>query len=150
MLAPAGVLIAQKAVDSTIVLNLSATENLNYYMGSANAIVLVLYQLKSDKGLDNIIEGEFGADVLLKAEAYNEEVLDVRKLYLNPKDRRQLMLTKQSEANYLLAVAGYNNASPKQSVKILKLQSDEQRYFWQPKNMSGSVLNMVLGKEGLR
>lgn len=95
-----------------------AYESQNSLHGVPHALTFVVYHLRDRAGLDQVARTEEGVRRLLEGDRFDESVLAVRRLSVQPGVRGQLVVDRPENGRYVALVAGYHRPRPETSLHV--------------------------------
>lgn len=113
---PAG--ISFPAIPGALGLRVTASSRLNSVDGVPTAAVLIVYHLKDRLALDQLARTEDGMLKLLEGEFFDNSVVAVRRLDIQPGTQADLEMARGEGGRHVAIVAGYNRPDSRTSLFV--------------------------------
>lgn len=110
------------ACPGALTVDYEALPALNCHDGQPHAMVFVVYHLTDRAGLDQIARTGEGIRRLLAGDRFDESVLSVRQLTLQPDSGGQLIVDRPENGRFVALIAGYNDPHPTTSLYVAEYQ----------------------------
>lgn len=88
--------------------------NLNFYENRAHTILLVVYQLNGLNAYNSLIKTPDGLNRLMQADRFDPSVVGVDQFFVEPNEKKTLLLDRTENVQYVAVVAGYYDLQPGQ------------------------------------
>lgn len=122
--------IEERAGPQSICVELAAAHDLNMYQGVAASLVLCVYQLENKKGILAVRDAADGMETLLKGEKFDPSVAGCKRIFLNPGERKTLLLDRRGSVRHIALAAGYCQSPAEDSLLIVDVPPVRLPRFW--------------------
>ncbi|XCN73051.1 MAG: type VI secretion system lipoprotein TssJ [Candidatus Electrothrix aestuarii] len=131
-----------------------ATPDLNTKDGDPNALLLVIYQLKEVNEFNRLAGYTEGLKQLLEAKVFDESVMALKKIYIEPGGARRITLDRAEHTRFVGIVAGYYDLEPYRCVTVQDIEYETEKHglfkIWKNTKISLLGISLTLGRDGLR
>jgi len=110
-----------------ISLRFSSPQQLNMYMGKPHSLYIKVFQLSDVKVFQDIAKTPAGIRELLTSEDIDSTILGSSSLTIAPNRQENLVLDRFKETRFVALVTGYYQMEPKESIRIFKIPSVQNR-----------------------
>lgn len=130
-----------------VVVQVTASNDLNKFNNQPHTVVLVVYQLSEPSVFSQMLETSEGTAKLLEAEAFDPTVLSRRRIVVQPGEAQDVVLDRMAGARYLAAVGGFYHSVAENSGRVVPVTAEKGgMLFWsKPKPQ---VIALRLGQNG--
>ena len=101
-----------------LTIDYSATNMLNAVEGTPHALTVVIYHLTDRVALDQRSRSEEGLRRLLDGEVFDDAVVGVRRITLQPSSKGQLVIDRPENGRFVALVAGYHGLQTPASLYV--------------------------------
>jgi len=92
----------------------TSAANLNSYESKAHTILLVVYQLSGLNAYNALVKTADGLNRLLQADRFDPSVVGVDQFFVEPNEKKTLVLDRAENTQYVAVIAGYYDLQPGQ------------------------------------
>lgn len=110
-----------KMAEDAVVINLEASNRLNYSNDKAHALRFVIYQLDNPNAFNQLTEDEAGLKSLLKSQVFNGSVQAVQYIIVYPGSDVSYRIDRADGARYVAVVAGYQSLIKERVVRLYEI-----------------------------
>lgn len=116
-----------------LALNIEALSFLNYSEGFAYNLMLCTYQLSAPAAFQELAATPGGIHKLLQCERFDPAVVQVERHFIQPGEKRTLLLDRAEGARHVGLVAGYNQPEPGLVTRLYTFPlTSHRRHGWWP------------------
>ena len=116
---------------------------------------MIVYQLTGIDAFNNLAKNEDGLKKLLREESFDQTVVSIDRLIVQPEDAQTLVVDRAEKARWVGIVAGYYELIPglvNHSFKI-PFTVEQTGRFWKKEktaNVNNLHINLLLGTRGIQ
>jgi type VI secretion system VasD/TssJ family lipoprotein len=92
----------------------TSAPNLNFYENRPHTILLVVYQLSGLNAYQSFFKTPDGLGRLLQADRFDPSVVGVDQFFVEPNEKKTLVLDRVENAQFVAVIAGYYDLQPGQ------------------------------------
>lgn len=127
--------------------------DLNAVNDRPHSLMLVIYQLKDINEFNRFAGYKEGLRKLLEAKVFDESVMAMKKIYVEPGGARNITLNRAENSRFVGIVAGYYDLVPSRCSAVLDIEYETKRRgllkIWKNTNINSLGINLVLGRDGI-
>ncbi len=128
-------------------LNLAVSDRVNCIDGNPASLVLCVYQLDMRRDFDGLVDDPASFQRLLDGEKFADSVLGRERYFLNPGEKKRILIERRPGTRLLGLAAGYYNSLPQDASLVIVLPSAEKRMLRPaPRPV---VLDIEVGRDNL-
>jgi type VI secretion system VasD/TssJ family lipoprotein len=90
----------------------TADKLLNSYENKPHTLLLVVYQLDNVNAFNKFTAYKEGLEKLLEAQNFDPSVMGIKKVFVEPKTKKNIVLNRAENAKWVGIVAGYYDLAP--------------------------------------
>jgi len=140
-------------MEKGIVLDISATLDLNMFNEQPHTLVLVLYQLADPNAFNQMLGNFATLEQMLEGNDFDRSVLTWQRRVIQPGEKQKFTLDRAAGVRYLGIVTGYFSQSVVAISRLVAVEGAQKnkRFFWTktvPQTVETRV-QLVLGRSGI-
>jgi predicted component of type VI protein secretion system len=117
-------------------------------------LLVVIYQLKEVNEFNRLGGYKEGLKKLLEAKVFDESVMALKKIYIEPGGARRITLDRAEFTRFVGIVAGYYDLEPSRCVTVQDIEYQTEKHglfkIWKNTKISLLGISLTLGRDGLR
>ncbi len=119
-------------MEKGIVLDVSATPDLNMFNEQPHTLVLVLYQLADPNAFNQMLGNFATLEQMLDGNDFDRSVLTWQRLVIQPGEKQKFTLDRVAGVRYLGIVTGYFSQSVAAISRLVSVEGAQKkkRFFW--------------------
>lgn len=132
----------------------TADKLLNAYDNKPHTLLLVVYQLDNVNAFNKFSAYKKGLEKLLEAKNFDASVMGIDKAFVEPGDKKTIVLDRGENAKWVGIVAGYYDLVPGKANRTFEFSFDVHTSGWIRRKKEAQVkkmtVNLLLGPNGIQ
>ena len=137
-----------------IILKYTSDQYLNEVDGNPHSIMVVIYQLEKKKTFQNLMGHVQGVENLLNAQRFDENVLFVRRFFVEPGQTRTITFDREENTRHIGIAVGFYNLFPKKACRLydIPFQIKKKGFILKKKyaDIDPYTIELNLGRYGIK
>ena len=142
------------STEQAIILDMTATESLNTYQGSAHSLLVKVFLLSDKTNFLKMAATPSGITKLLDSQYKHSSIVEETVYTLYPSDTRSVELDRPSGVKYVAFVSGFYKLAPSlvTAIEVFPVVDTTPWYSFEKENLEVKkiALDLIFGSKGLK